>query len=197
MNKKILALSGSLLVMALPGIAAAHPGHEAGGSFAAGTLHPLAGIDHLCALIAVGMLAGRMGTRAGMCIALTFLALMSVGVASGFARVELPLVQAAIGASIICVSLLALRPPRTLPVATSALAGLFAIFHGHSHGAEAVAGTAPLAYAAGLLIASAAVIVCGMLLANAVTSLKTNRAPPRPPTSAADATPVFRPSAWR
>jgi urease accessory protein len=154
------------VLIALPGIAAAHPGHASGASFAAGAWHPLAGFDHLCALIAVGLLAGRMGVRAGTAVASTYLALMSAGMLGGFAGVELPLVEAGIGASIAVIALLAWRPPWDLPVATAALAGLFALFHGHAHGAEAPEGGAPLSYSAGLLLASAAVIATGAWLAN-------------------------------
>lgn len=164
--KKITAVPGTLFALVLPGIAAAHPGHDAGTSFASGILHPIAGLDHLCALIAVGLLAGRMGGRAGLAIAMTFLALLGAGIVSGFAGLELPLVEAAIGASALCIALLALRPPRRLPFATAALAGLFAVFHGHAHGAEAANGTARLSYSAGLLAASAGVIAAGMWVAN-------------------------------
>jgi urease accessory protein len=166
MNKKTSWICGALLVLTVPGIAAAHPGHEAGAGFAAGVLHPLAGFDHLCALVAVGLLAGRLGGRAGAGVAGTFLALMAVGIAGGFAGLELPLVEAAIGSSIACIALLAWRPPRRLPAATAALAGLFAVFHGHAHAAEAVQGTARGAYSVGLLIASAGVMGAGSWLAN-------------------------------
>lgn len=167
MNNKAFALAGSLTALLMPGIAAAHPGHEAGASLAAGMVHPLAGLDHLCALLAVGLLAGRMGGRAGTSIALTFLALMSCGIIGGIAGVELPLVEVAIGTSIIGLALLAWRPPRRLPFATAAFAGSFAVFHGHAHGVEAAAGTTHLSYAAGLLVSSAGVIVAATLLARA------------------------------
>lgn len=165
MNKKLLVVSGSLLVLALPGVAAAHPGHDAGASFAAGALHPLAGVDHLCALIAVGLLAGRTHARTGVFIAMTFLVLMSAGMLSAFAGFELPGVEWGIAASIVAMALLAWRPPHELPVFTAALAGLFAIFHGHAHGAEAASGTLKLAYASGLLITSAVVIRAAMVAA--------------------------------
>jgi urease accessory protein len=166
MNKK-WPLPVSLLLIALPGIAAAHPGHASGTSFAAGAWHPLAGFDHLCALIAVGLLAGRMGARTGTAVASTFLALMGIGMLGGFAGIELPLDEVGIGTSVAVIALLAWRPPRALPVGTAALAGLFAFFHGHAHGAEAVEGTAQLAYSAGMLLASVTVIAAGAWLANA------------------------------
>ena len=166
MNKKLLSVSGSLLVLALPGVAVAHPGHDAGASFATGALHPLAGFDHLCALIAVGVLAGRTNARTGTIISMTFLVLMGAGVLSAFAGVELPLVEGGIAASIAGMALLAWRPPRNLPVPTAALAGLFAIFHGHAHGAEAASGTLKLAYGSGLLITSAGVICAAAALAS-------------------------------
>ena len=165
--KKTPRLSFGPLLLILPGIAAAHPGHEAGAGFAAGVLHPLAGFDHLCALIAVGLLAGRMGGRAGIAVVVSFLAMLGGGIRSGLAGLELPLAEVVIAVSIVAVALLALRPPRRLPAATAALAGFFAVFHGHAHGAEAAEDTAWLAYSSGLLIASAALIAAGIALVNA------------------------------
>jgi urease accessory protein len=167
MRTKTFLSCGALLACVLPGIATAHPGHEAGADLAAGLLHPLAGFDHLAALLATGLLAGRMGGRAGMGIALSFLILLGAGVLIGFTGIELPWTETLILASVACVALLAWRPPRHLPVATATLAAAFALFHGYAHGAEAANGAQRLAYTAGLLLGSAGVMATGFWLAQA------------------------------
>ena len=145
-------------LLAFPALAQAHPGHDAGLSFAAGALHPLAGIDHLFALLAVGLLAARMGGRATIAIPAAFLTLLGAGLAIGYAGVQLVFMEAAILVSILVCALLALAPPRRLPVATSALVGVFALFHGNVHGCEAAAGIGREPYASGLMMTSAFVI---------------------------------------
>jgi len=142
----------------LPAIAQAHPGHDAGASFATGALHPLGGIDHLLALIAVGLLSARMGGRALFAIPAAFLSLLGAGIALGYAGLQLDFVEPAIAASIVVCAVLALLPPRQLPVATAALAAWFAIFHGNAHGIEFAAGVGRANYAAGLLFTSTFVI---------------------------------------
>ncbi|MEO8062178.1 MAG: HupE/UreJ family protein [Pseudomonadota bacterium] len=156
--KKISSRIAFLLIAALPALAQAHPGHDAGISFASGAMHPLTGIDHLLALLAVGLLAARMGGRALLAIPAAFLALLAVGIALGFEGVQLDYVEPAILASILICGALAALPPRHLPVATAALAALFAIFHGNAHGMEVVAGLVRMEYATGLMTGSALVI---------------------------------------
>ena len=145
-------------------MAHAHPGHEAGASFAAGALHPLTGFDHLLALVAVGLLAARMGGRARLVIPAAFLSSLLAGVALGFAGVQLDFVEPAIAASIVVCGVLAWLPPRQLPVATAALAALFAVFHGNAHGTEIAASLDRAGYASGLALGSAFVIGVGAWL---------------------------------
>ena len=158
----------------MPVIAQAHPGHDAGASFASGILHPLTGLDHLLALIAVGLLAARMGGGALLAIPSAFLTLLMAGVALGFSGVRLEFVEPAIVASILICGGLALLPPQRMPIATTGLAALFALFHGNAHGIEAVTALERAHYAAGLAVSSAAVLILvawlGSLPARAVSS---------------------------
>ncbi|MEJ0084266.1 MAG: HupE/UreJ family protein [Pseudomonadota bacterium] len=167
--KNIRSRLGFFAVAALPVLAQAHPGHDAGISYASGALHPLGGFDHLLALLAVGLLAARMGGRALLAIPAAFLALLAVGIALGFEGVQLDFVEPAIMASILVCGGLAVLPPRHLPVATAALAALFAIFHGNAHGTEVVAGVGRVPYAAGLMTSSALVIGITAFVARSAT----------------------------
>jgi len=153
------------LFVSLPAIALAHPGHEAGANFASGILHPLSGFDHLLALLAVGVLAGRMGGLAGVGTAVMFTCLTALGISAGYLGIAIPFDEFLIGLSVVASIALALRPPRHLPVATALLAGAFAIVHGTVHGQEAAAGIERLPYAVGLVTSSALMLSVGAMLA--------------------------------
>lgn len=153
--------------MSMPTLALAHEGAHGGESLLAGLAHPLTGSDHLLALLAVGILAGRMGGRPLLRIPVAFLGMLAAGIAAGFAGVSLPLVETVILASVLVCALLALIPPRPLPQATIALAGFFALFHGHAHGVEVLAGVSRGQYALGLMVTSATVLIACAIAAHA------------------------------
>lgn len=146
------------VALCIPVLAHAHPGHSGDSSFAAAFLHPLTGIDHLLALLATGLLAGRMPARGAAVIVITFLTLLATGAAMGAAAIGLAGTEVMILVSILALGGLALKPPRRLPVATASLAGVFALFHGHAHGAEVLTGGSPFPGIVGLVLSSALII---------------------------------------
>lgn len=163
MKTVVRALFISLLLA--PGAAFAHSGpagHTHG--FADGFLHPLNGLDHLLAMIAVGLLAAHLGGRALLLVPLTFVSLMAAGGVIGFAEIRVPYVELLIAASVVVLgALVAFRA--NVPLATAMLiAGFFAIFHGHAHGAELPSGESPFPYAAGFLISTALLHLSGIVL---------------------------------
>jgi urease accessory protein len=137
----------------LPTAALAHPGH--GGGFVHGLAHPLGGLDHVLAMVAVGLYAALLGGRALWLVPASFFGMMAAGGALGMAGMALPYTEIAIALSVVALGMaIALRA--NLPViGAMALAGAFAIFHGHAHGAEMPADAAGLSYAAGFLLATA------------------------------------------
>lgn len=162
MKTVLRAILVSLLLA--PATAFAHsgvPGHEHG--FTNGFLHPLGGLDHLLAMVAVGLLAAHLGGRALWLVPLSFVTLMAAGGAIGFADIRVPYVEFLIAASVVVLgALVAFRA--NLPLAAAMLiAGFFAIFHGQAHGAELPAGNSPLSYAAGFLLATALLHLAGIL----------------------------------
>jgi urease accessory protein len=165
----------SIIPMLAPGVALAHTGtgaHEHG--FAYGFLHPLGGLDHLLAMIAVGLLAAHLGGRALWLVPLSFVALMAAGGAIGFAEIRIPYVELLIAASVIVLgALVAFRTNLPL-VAAMLIAGFFAIFHGHVHGAELPSGESPLLYAAGFLIATALLHIGGIAIGLGLAKLSTS-----------------------
>jgi urease accessory protein len=152
-TNKILALAAGL-ALALP--AAAHPGHGADSGFLAGLLHPVSGIDHLLALLAVGLWSRQQ--RHGVVLAPTFLVLMALGAACA-GGIVLPRLELSIAATVLLLGMLAafaLRMPPQLAVAT---VGACAFLHGLAHGQELTG----MASGAGFILASSLAMLAGAL----------------------------------
>jgi urease accessory protein len=158
-----MRLVSALLILALtPGLAYAHAGHLPTDGFAYGFGHPLGGIDHVLAMVAVGLFAFVLGGRALWALPLAFLAMMAVGFLLGAAELRLPLVEVGIAASSIAFGAI-IAAGRRLPVATAvALVGAFSVFHGHAHGTEMPAGAGGLTYALGFIAATALLHLAGI-----------------------------------
>jgi urease accessory protein len=162
-----------LAVALLPGAALAHPGQDhvhTAAPFLAGLAHPVGGLDHLLAMVAVGLLAAVMGGRASWALPLGFVGAMAVGGAVGSAGVALPDVEPVILASVIVLGAtlaLALRPPLAVTVAAVAV---FGFAHGAAHGLEGPqAGV--VAYALGFVLATAALHLVGITAGMALERL--------------------------
>ena len=150
-----LKLCGLFALVVLAPCAAAHPGHGHGIGFAAGLAHPFSGIDHVLAMVAVGLLAVQIGQRAIWLLPSAFIALMVAGGLLNLAGVHVPLVDQAIIASVLILGLLIAGSAKLPLVMSASLVGAFAIFHGYAHAGEMAAGQSPTTYAAGFVIASA------------------------------------------
>lgn len=144
--------------------AAAHMGLGGHGGFAHGFMHPVGGLDHVLAMAAVGMLAAHLGGRALWLVPTAFAAMMAAGGLLGFAGAPLPFVEPGIGLSVIALGLLVALRVHIPTVLAMAIAGLFAVFHGHAHGTELPMGSAPAAFAAGFVIATALLHGAGIVL---------------------------------
>lgn len=161
MSRRSLTLSLALLATASP--AFAHPGHAETTSFLSGLLHPLLGIDHLFALIAVGLLTTRLQNSRRLKLPLTFLLMMTVGMGAGLLHLPVVGTEQGIALSLV-VGGMFLALARPLPVLMQrGVAGLFALYHGVAHGSEILAGNV-LVYSIGILCASALVILFTYLI---------------------------------
>lgn len=133
-----------------------------GGGLLAGMLHPLLGLDHLVAMLAVGLWGAFLGAPAIWLLPVVFPLVMAFGGVLGMAQVALPSVEVGIAVSGIVLGLmvaLAARPP--LPVA-AVIVGAFAVFHGHAHGAELPSAANALAYSAGFVVSTGLLHVAGI-----------------------------------
>jgi len=164
MSKRLTTLRAAAAAIAtlLPTAAWAHPGHGAAVGFVHGFVHPVTGIDHVLAMVAVGMFAAKLGGRALWAVPLTFVSVMALGGALGVAGIGVPFVEAGIAISVIVLGLaVALR--WQWPVAAAmALVGVFAIFHGHAHGAEMPVDASGLEYGLGFMLATALLHAVGI-----------------------------------
>lgn len=160
MGRLICAVA--LLLAALAGPALAHTGAGPTAGFAAGLHHPMGGLDHLLAMVAVGVLAVQLGGRALWAVPAAFVGMMLVGGLAAMAGIGVALVELGIAGSVVILgAVIALG--RRLPLAGAmALAGVLAVFHGHAHGLEMPAAAGGLAYAAGFALATASLHVAGI-----------------------------------
>ncbi|HZY69297.1 MAG TPA: HupE/UreJ family protein [Devosia sp.] len=155
----------ALGLIALPSAAFAHTGAGDAHGFLHGFEHPIGGLDHVLAMVAVGIFAFVLSGRALWMVPLSFVGMMAVGFLLGLGQVDVPFVELGIALSSVVIGGVAALG-RPLPVgAAMALVGVFAIFHGHAHGAEMPAGAGGLTYAIGFLSATTLLHAAGILAA--------------------------------
>ena len=150
--------------------ALAHPGHGDAAGFLHGIAHPLGGLDHLLAMVAVGVFAALLGGRAVWLVPLTFVTVMAGAGVVGAAGYAMPYTEVGIALSVVLLGAaiaLRVRPP----VAVAAgMVGLFAIFHGYAHGAEMPETASGLAYGVGFVVATALLHGAGLVIGRVLAS---------------------------
>ena len=158
------ALAAALLA---PTTAWAHADLHPGGGFAAGFLHPISGLDHLVAMVAVGLWGAVLGPPALWLLPLAFPPVMALGGLLALLGMPLPGVEVGIALSGLVMGLLVLfelRPPLWL---AALIVATFAVFHGHAHGTELPAGANALLYSLAFVIATGLLHLVGILLGEA------------------------------
>lgn len=130
----------------------------------AGALHPLSGLDHLLAMLAVGLLAGHHGGSMRWGLPASFVTAMTVGAALGAGSVGGPLVEIGIAFSLVAFgAALVLKQSLRAPALIAATAG-FALLHGHAHGTEMGMGVSALPFASGFILMTALLHAIGVVL---------------------------------
>lgn len=156
-----LRLITTCTLVAAAGTASAHPFHGAGGGLVAGIVHPFLGIDHLLAMVAVGVWAAQLGGRWRWAVPLAFVTTMLAGGALGFLGISLRLTEPLVAASVLVLGLLIALRVRLQWMGPGLAAG-FALFHGLAHAAALPGSASALAYAAGFVAATAALHAAGI-----------------------------------
>jgi len=167
----------TLAAIAVPALAAAHVGHQHGNvfsSFSEGFIHPITGIDHLLAIVAVGVWASHTGGNARWTLPATFVAAMALGgLLGGLGLINLPGAEFLIAASIVTIGMLLVLAPKVPMALAYTLTGLFALGHGFAHGLELPTNASIASFGGGMLIATALLHALGLgigSLAKAVTA---------------------------
>ncbi|SJM29367.1 HupE/UreJ family protein [Mesorhizobium delmotii] len=155
----------SALAAVTPSLAFAHSGGAHIHGFFAGLEHPLLGMDHLLAMIAVGIIGARAGGRSIVLVPLAFVSAMVAGALLGMTGIGLPSLEAAIALSLVVFGAM-VGLARPLPLAAAAaLTALFGLFHGNAHGLEVPESAGGIAYAAGFMLGSSMLHAIGILSA--------------------------------
>ena len=151
-----------LAVWASPALAHVQAGQATG--FLTGFLHPISGLDHVLAMVAVGLWGAQLGAPAIWLLPVTFPIVMALGGFLGLLGIPLPGVEAGIAASAILLGAAVMTERRFPLYAAAALVGFFAIFHGHAHGTELPPGESGLLYSLGFVVATGCLHAIGIAI---------------------------------
>lgn len=150
-----------VILASVTNFAFGHAGHGPDG-LSSGLAHPFLGIDHVLAMIAVGLWASQLRGRMMWMVPAAFVGVLAIGGVLGMTGVWLPGVESGILASLVVLGLLiamALKPSAAICLG---LVALFALLHGHAHGTELAAGASAVSYSVGFMLATAALHVLGI-----------------------------------
>jgi urease accessory protein len=139
----------------------AHTDGMAGG-FLSGFAHPVAGPDHIAAMVAVGLWGAFLGAPAIFMLPIVFPLVMALGGVMGILGVPIPAVETGIATSAVVLGLMVALAARPSLWIAALLVGAFAICHGHAHGAELPAGADAVAYSLGFVVATGLLHLSGI-----------------------------------
>jgi urease accessory protein len=168
---RVLA-AASLAALGAPAFAHVQSGQAAG--FVTGFLHPVSGLDHVLAMVAVGLWGAQLGAPAIWLLPITFPIVMALGGFFGLLGVPLPGVEVGIAASAMLLGAAVMTERRPPLYAAAALVGFFAVFHGHAHGTELPPGQSALLYSLGFVMATGCLHAIGIAI-GAVHRWRTGR----------------------
>lgn len=156
------AVALAFAVAVLPGVAEAHVIQGRAGGFGSGFEHPLTGADHFLAMFAVGLWGAQIGGRSIWMLPVAFPLIMVVGGVAGILGIPLPGVEIGIAVSIIVLGVAIAAEWRPLEWVALVLIGIFALCHGHAHGAELPSAADPADYAIGFVLATGLIHLIGI-----------------------------------
>jgi urease accessory protein len=154
----VLALVATLW----PSLVLAHTEERRAEGLLAGLHHPVSGLDHVLAMVSVGLWGAQLGRPAVWLLPVTFPMVMAFGGMLGLMGVPLPGVEVGVALSGVLLGLAVLAEWRPPLWAAAAIVGFFAIFHGHAHGTELPAGASGLLYSIGFVAATGTLHAVGI-----------------------------------
>ena len=153
-----------VLLAALASPAFAHIQLGEAGGFVTGFLHPVSGLDHVLAMVAVGLWGAQLGAPAIWQLPVTFPIVMAFGGFLGLLGVPLPGVEIGIAASALLLGVAVMTERKPPLYAAAAVVAYFAIFHGHAHGTELPPGQSGLLYSLGFVVATGCLHAIGIAI---------------------------------
>ena len=141
--------------------------HVEGGQavgFITGLQHPWSGLDHVLAMIAVGLWGAQLGNPALWVLPVTFPMVMAMGAMMGLLGIPLPGIEIGIAVSAILLGAMILGEVKLNLYIAATMVGFFAIFHGHAHGTELPPGQSGLLYSMGFVIATGVLHGIGIII---------------------------------
>jgi urease accessory protein len=160
---RIRRMTFLIALLLSPSMAWAHAESGRAEGFLAGLRHPISGLDHVLAMVAVGLWGAQLGMPAIWLLPVTFPIVMAFGGALGLAGIPLPGTEIGIALSGILLGMAVLMESKPPLWVAAVMVGFFAIFHGHAHGTELPAGASGMLYSMGFVIAT------GLLHATGIT----------------------------
>lgn len=160
---RLIALAFCTILISA-GPAAAHVEGGLAGGFGSGFAHPLLGLDHIAAMVAVGLWGAFLGAPAIWVLPIVFPLVMAFGGILGILGVPLPGVEIGIAISAVVLGLMVALAVKPHLAVAALIVGAFAIFHGYAHGAELPEGGNAVAYSAGFVIATGVLHLCGIAI---------------------------------
>lgn len=175
MQRSVLLTAAILTAVASPALA--HTGVGPVSGFAAGFGHPIGGLDHVLAMVAVGILAAQLGGKSMWLVPAPFVGMMVVGGLLGISGVPVPFVELGIIGSVVVLGGV-IAAGRKMPMGLAmALVGFLAVFHGHAHGTEMPANASGLEYGIGFALATTLLHAAGIGLGIGVEKVVEKFAP--------------------
>ncbi len=161
MTRTITSVVATVALLAFPSPLAAHEGGAAAGLLS-GLLHPVSGLDHVLAMLAVGIWGAQMGPPAIWVLPVTFPMVMAFGGMLSLLGVPVPGVETGIGLSALLLGFMVAVERRPAIEVAAVLVGFFAIFHGYAHGAELPEGQSGILYSIGFVVSTGTLHASGI-----------------------------------
>jgi urease accessory protein len=155
----------ALLVFLFSSPAYAHPDGGASSGLVHGLIHPFSGLDHVCAMVAVGLWAAQVGGCAVWRLPLTFVSVMALGGLLGMANIPVSFVEAGVVASLLVLGMMVATAARFPLQVCAAIIAVFAFFHGYVHGTESPLNHPGVAYVAGFVLSTSMLHITGLGMA--------------------------------
>ncbi len=157
-----LLVGVTLFVAAAPALA--HDDTGLAGGIVNGFTHPLSGLDHMLAMVSVGVWGAFLGRPLIYTLPMLFPIMMTVGGAASMAGVPVPPVEVGIALSVVVLGgLIAGAVKARLAIACGVVA-LFALFHGYAHGTELPSAADPVGYSLGFVVATGLLHIVGIAI---------------------------------